>query len=389
MHSIAFKLEALRLIETMNDTKVAVELGVPRRTVRYWYSQRTELFAFNGNKKGMKLQPGGRHEVFPDPPGLVQFINELRDAERALTTMHMITWIKRNQRPWLLNYLATKKPGSGYNSILQFLRRFCQRHGFSRQRPGKSKKSPGDLAEIRDEFALDFHRSYSAYGKECTYNVDETGFYYDMLPNYIWAVRGGSSKISCGEKHSMRMTAVLTARADGTKLRIMFIIKGQPSGRIESSEIPTFPAGHFYAVQDKAWMDARVWKQFLRSVLHDSIEVCSVVLVDNFESHVLKESIKIVNEELGSHLCALPPNTTSVCQPLDVGVMAPFKRHLRELWLFEEMIKGDEEDPYSVTAQQKRMAMVKRAIAAWDMVSANAVRGSFEKALVCAPTNEE
>ncbi|RQM20160.1 hypothetical protein B5M09_010821 [Aphanomyces astaci] len=243
----------------------------------------------------------------------------------------MITWMKRNQRPWLLNYLMTMKSGSGYNSILQLLHRFCQRHGFPRQRSGKCKKSQGDLAEIRDDFSLDFHRSYSAYKKECTNNVDETGFYYDIPPYYIWAVRGGSSKISCGEKHSMRMTAVLTARTDGTKLSIMFIVKGQSGGCSESSIISTFPAGHFYAVQDKAWMDARMWKQFLRSVLHHDIEECSVVLVDKFESHV---SIKIVNEELGSHLCALPPNTTSVCQPLDVGVMAPFKRHLRELWLF-------------------------------------------------------
>ncbi|RHY81185.1 hypothetical protein DYB35_012205 [Aphanomyces astaci] len=169
----------------------------------------------------------------------------------------------------------------------------------------------------------------------------------------------------------MRMTAVLTARADGTKLPIMFSMKVQPDGRMESKEVPTFPAGHFYAVQEKAWMDARVWKQFLRSVLHDEIEECSVVLVDNFQSHV---SVKIVNEELGSHLCPLPPNSTTVCQPLDVGVIAPFKRHLRELWLFEEMIEGDDKDTYSLTAQQKRMAMIKRAIAAWDLKTIDTAR---------------
>ncbi|RHY06145.1 hypothetical protein DYB25_013056, partial [Aphanomyces astaci] len=139
-----------------------------------------------------------------------------------------------------------------------------QRHGFSRQRPGKGKNSQEDLAETREEFANEYHRSYSDYGKK---------------PR-------GSSKISCGEKHSMLMTAVLAARADGTKLPIMFIMKGQPNGRIDSKEVPTFPAGHSYGVQEKAWMDARVWKQFLRSVLHDGIEECSVVLVDNFESHM-------------------------------------------------------------------------------------------------------
>ncbi|KAF0706462.1 hypothetical protein AaE_014095 [Aphanomyces astaci] len=112
------------------------------------------------------------------------------------------------------------------------------------------------------------------------------------------------------------MTAVLTVRADGTKLPILFIMKGVPGGRIESGELATFPSGHHYAVQERAWMDKRVW----------AIEEPSVVLLDNFESHV---SYNIMYEELGAHVCALPPNATSVCQPLDVGVMAPFKRNLR------------------------------------------------------------
>ncbi|RLO03806.1 hypothetical protein DYB28_008927, partial [Aphanomyces astaci] len=210
----------------MSVYQVATELGVARRTLRNWVTKRAQILAYRGNKKRMKLTPGGRPEVFPDPPGLLEFIHGLRDSERALTTIHMVTWVKRNQREWLVSYLVDKKPGCGYNSLLLLLQRFCK------------------------------------------------------------------------QKHSMRMTAVLTAKADGSKLPILFIMKGTPGGRIETSEFPTFPAGHSYAVQEKAWMDGRVWKSYLRTVLHDHIEEASVILVDNFDSHVSEASYKIINEEL-------------------------------------------------------------------------------------------
>ncbi|ETV67369.1 hypothetical protein H257_16454 [Aphanomyces astaci] len=192
-----------------------------------------------------------------------------------------------------------------------------------------------------------------------------------MPPNCIWAVRGGSSTLSCGEKHSMRMTAVLTARADGIKLPIMFIIRGQPGGRIESSEIPTFPAGHFNA--DQGSVDGCPRVETLTTLSH------------TFRKSQSRSSMKIW-DRTSVHYHQTRRQSASRWT-LDVGAMAPFKRHLRELWLFEEMIEGDEEDPYSLTAQQKRMAMVKRAIAAWNMVLADAVRGGFEKPL--ASTNEE
>ncbi|KAF0706744.1 hypothetical protein AaE_013971 [Aphanomyces astaci] len=179
--------------------------------------------------------------------------------------------------------------------------------------------------------------------------------------------------------YSLHMTVVLTVRADGTKLAILFIMKGVPGGRID--ELSTFPPGHHYAVQERAWMDKRVWATYLRDVLGEAIQEPSVVLLDNLESHVSGELYNIMYEELGAHLCALPPNATSVCQPLDVGVMAPFKRNLRNLWLLEDIIVGDDDDPFSLTSRQKRMALVKWSIAAWDLVSSQEIRRSFEKAL--------
>ncbi|KAH9117472.1 hypothetical protein LEN26_005154 [Aphanomyces euteiches] len=194
-----------------------------------------------------------------------------------------------------------------------------------------------------------------------------------MCPKTIWAVRGGGSYVSSGDKHSSRMTALLTVRADGLKLPIVFIIRGVDGGSIEKNEFDSYPAGHFYYMQQKAWMNGNVWKRYLRDVLAGNIEDPSVLLVDNFDCHVSNESERIIGEELGSVLYPLPPNSTSHCQPLDVSIMGPFKQHLRDLWIMSDVT--------ATTAKEKRIVMIERAIRAWSMISEDEVRASFKKAL--------
>ncbi|KAH9163879.1 hypothetical protein AeNC1_018737 [Aphanomyces euteiches] len=130
-------------------------------------------------------------------------------------------------------------------------------------------------------------------------------------------------------------------------------------------------------------MDSRVWPIYLREVLGGVIAEPSVVLVDNFDAHVSEEGYRVVNEELGSHLCTIPPNAALVCQSLDFGIMAPFKKYLRRLWLEETFVEGDddEDDEGSPTARIKRFVMIKRAIKAWDLITAEEIRASFAKAI--------
>ncbi|KAF0724524.1 hypothetical protein Ae201684P_012638 [Aphanomyces euteiches] len=314
---------------------------------------------------------GGAKPIIPDPHELAIFVRDLHREELPVTSGHMIKFLRMNHKEWLEEYMSSRK--SRYQSLLRLLQRFADRYDFSRRRLCKHKHTQADLGETRVAFGHQFHDQYGHMDLDCIYNADENGIYYDTCSTTIWPVRGGGSYVAKGERHLYRMTAVSTIRADGLKLPILFIIRGANGGVIENSEFETYPCGHVYAMQGSAWMDASVWRQYLREVLYYKIENPSVLLVDNFESHVCIESEKIIRHELGSELCALPPNSTTYCQTLDVSIMGPFNQHMRDLWVLS--------DDNATTAIEKRMVMIQRAIQAWEMISEDEVRASFVKAL--------
>ncbi|KAG3007277.1 hypothetical protein PC119_g14649 [Phytophthora cactorum] len=191
-----------------------------------------------------------------------------------------------------------------------------------------------------------------------------------MPPHRACALRGRQdpAHIVRQKKHPGRLTAVLATRADGGKLPILFIIRGRPGGRLEKTEIPTFPPGHFYIVQENDWMDDVGWKFCVELLLKYEIVEPSVPLLDNFESHVLEEGQRLVVEVANATTVPLPANSTAVCQPLDVGVMGPLKASIRDG--FKGIRKGN--------LKTRRLRAVKATIAALDT---EVVKRSFEKAI--------
>ncbi|KAF0700018.1 Aste57867_9453 [Aphanomyces stellatus] len=98
----------------------------------------------------------------------------------------------------------------------------------------------------------------------------------------------------------------MAIKANGEKLPILFFVKGTPEGKIESDEVPTDSPGHVYVVQEKAWMDQRVWNFYLTELLKYEIEGSSVILIDNLDCHVSADSYGTVTSELFSVLECLP-----------------------------------------------------------------------------------
>ncbi|RLO02404.1 hypothetical protein DYB28_010608 [Aphanomyces astaci] len=117
---------------------------------------------------------------------------------------------------WLEAYLVNKKSDdTGYFSLLRLCQRFSARHRFSQQVPVETKMPQADMTQIRDEFAASFWSKFRMTDTSDIINVDETSVYYDMPPGKTLAKIGGSSKVDKTQKHSDRMTAVLSIRANG------------------------------------------------------------------------------------------------------------------------------------------------------------------------------
>ncbi|KAH9151337.1 hypothetical protein AeRB84_006025, partial [Aphanomyces euteiches] len=333
------RIRLLELFSTMdipNIKQFCREQDTPRQTFSGWLTKSSTYMNCHATAKQKSLGGLGQVESIPFGNELVTFMKDVRREEHVLTTAHMITWIKTHHGKWLDRYIAMKKDdASGYNTLMRLCQRFAHRHGFSQRVACVSRARQQELDETHRSFARQFWSKYSDYKASEILNVDETGIYYDMPPRRIWAEVGGSSKVDKSEKHSDRLTAVLTIRADGRKLPILFIVHGKPGGKIEADEIHSYPDGHVYAVQEEAWMDERAWQVYLQYLLKNELvaETPSVILADNLACHVSHASVETICLDLCASLEALPPNSTSVCQPLDVGVMGPLKAKMRSLWL--------------------------------------------------------
>ncbi|KAH9183892.1 hypothetical protein AeNC1_014132, partial [Aphanomyces euteiches] len=297
--------------------------------------------------------------------------------------LHLVAYVQYTHNDWYQSYMESKPSHDrGLDSLVHLLRAFCHLHGFSRRVACPSKLRQDDLGQIQLDFAGDFTEKYDGYEDHAILNADETDIDFDLPSGFTWAGVGRTSKTNKTQKHSDRISVVLTVRADGSKLPLLFIVRGAEDGVIEHHEIESYPKPHVLVVQRKAWMDIRVWDVYLKELFVKNVEEPSVLLVDNLEAHGSEASYSIVHDACCSSLQALPKNSTSVCQLLDVGVMGPFKSKLRREWLKEEVEKfrlGTAN--VSMTAKEKRMASIKRAIRVWNEFDEGIIVKAFKKAI--------
>ena len=104
--------------------------------------------------------------------------------------------------------------------------------------------------------------------------------------------------------------------------------------------------GAVYDFTPSGWFDARIFqwwffKLFVKKVSSLSGEKV-MIIGDNLASHFSPSVISACNE-MGNKFISLIPNTTHLCQPLDVAVIRPLKQVWRTIlvnWRKERRNKG-------------------------------------------------
>ena len=165
------------------------------------------------------------------------------------------------------------------------------------------------------------------------WNADETGFCLGAASKKILARRGDRCihEVGGASDHQF-ITVNACGNAEGLKLPPFILCKGK---NLYTTWTHGGPAGAVYSTSQSGWMEEANYvnwfeKQFYPAVKHLLDTGPVVLFLDGHYSHMSINLIKRARA-LNIHLFCLPPNTTHLLQPLDVGVFGLMKQRWRAI----------------------------------------------------------
>ena len=165
------------------------------------------------------------------------------------------------------------------------------------------------------------------------WNCDETGFCTAASAKTLLVRRGTKqvSEVSNGSDHEY-ITVHTACCASGEWLPPFILYKGK---NLYQRWMTGGLAGARYGISESGWMDTinfLSWftRHFIPAVKHLTETGPVLLLFDGHYSHISLELIRQARQH-NIHLTCLPPNTTHLLQPLDVGVFAVLKKYWRKI----------------------------------------------------------
>lgn len=235
---------------------------------------------------------------------------------------------------------------------------------------------PSKLTKIIDD---------GKYSARLIFNADETGLFWKRMPSRTYIAK--EEKNMPGYKSAKeRVTVLLSANVAGDfKLKPLVIHRSEnPRAlkRVNKSSLPVI-----WKSTAKAWMTALVFEDWIenhfipevqRYCYDNNLTFNVLLLVDNVSSHPATLQHKYNNLQI----LFLPPNTSSILQPMDQTVLASFKAYyLRET--FKSLIAAvDKEGGPTIREFWKKFNIldaVKIIAKSWLEVNEKTLKHSWKK----------
>lgn len=340
--SIKQKLDALqRLVRGESVRNIASECGVGVTTVKDWKKNRATFEAFCTHIESEKT--------------LSSRSTLKKPASEALDDALWVWFSQQRRRGAPISGPILKQKAIMLNTEMDgdqcfsasdgWLSRWKKRHGIHVAVISGEKLSADQAAAInfREEFSL--FAMEKGLTAEQVYNIDETGLNFKMLPERTLASRKEGS-VSGYKKAKERITVAACSNAAGThKLPLFVIGKSAKPRAFKNINVSSLPV--YYKPQKSAWMDSALFeewffRQFVPSVTKHlkgkNLPIKAVLIMDNAPSHPSENVLK--KGEIKTRF--LPPNVTSLIQPMDQGVLESLKRRYRRKLLNSILEKLDD-----------------------------------------------
>ena len=251
-----------------------------------------------------------------------------------------------------------------------FLSRFTMRNALV------SKKASGESASVNKEETSAYLTDVlpgllERYDANDIYNVDETGLFYKLLPDKTYTLK--NEDCHGGKLSKERATILLGANSTGTdKLKPLVIGKSVKPRCFNGIDISTLPVS--YEANKKAWMTSILFNQWLSNwnrKLHSQNRKV-LLFIDNCPAHNLMGNFTNIEIQF------LPPNTTSVLQPMDQGVINSFKSHYRRRLVNRYLAAIENREDVNSIRINIKQAIDMIAIA-WREVTSSTIANCFRK----------
>ena len=213
---------------------------------------------------------------------------------------------------------------------------------------------------------------YAGYADDDLYNCDETGCFWRQTTTKTLFLKDEQCK--GGKQSKERITLLLCASFAGEKEKPLVIGKADKPRCFKNMDKLSLPVT--YAHNKKAWMTSHIFEKWLRDFDERMKKAGRNILLflDNATCHpaVALSNIKLV---------FLPPNTTSVLQPMDQGIIQTVKLKYRKRQL-QRLLRELEKDPDITGPEVAKKIHVLDAIqwldASWNETAAETITKCFK-----------
>lgn len=372
-YDAAFKVKVVRQSFRDGNRKTARVFGVSECNIRRWKRTYQKLCLANPQRKSFGGPKKGRLEEIENVT--VEWITEKRQKGFAITR-NMIR-IKA-----LTEARNRNIPREEFKASLGWCKRLMRRQGLSlRRRTTICQKLPNEFEEkllSYQRYIIGERRKHN-YPMSAMGNADETPVFFDMVSNNTVNEIGAKTvTIKTTGNEKLRVSVMLTALADGTKLPPYMILKRKTMPKEK------FPKGIFVRCQEKGWMTSSLMKDWLNIVWNkrpNARQQRAMLVLDSFRGHTTDE-MKTALKRLNTDLVVIPGGMTSMLQVIDVVVNKPFKDKLKEYYN-EWMING--EHFFTRNGNLKKPSirnLCEWILQAWEQISPQSIVAGFKKCCI-------